>query len=116
MSMSFRLVTLPENKSTICLNSLFNKIYVHLQCSQCPVLNVRALRFLPMKCGATVSLVNFFAWAMLCPGILSLLGASAKSVVVQNAEGELQWAIRQKIVLIIIFQYTPSSFHTIPDL
>lgn len=56
----------------MCIKDVFNKLPEHFQSSQCHVLNVRRLRILPMKCGATVSLLNgvktdFFAWAILCP-------------------------------------------------
>ena len=45
-------------EDTVCINRLVSKLPVLFQSSQCLVLNVRALRSLPMKYEATLSLVN----------------------------------------------------------
>ena len=40
------------------VNFLFNKLSIHIQCSQCFVLIVGTLIMLPWKCGAILSLVS----------------------------------------------------------
>ena len=45
-------------KTTACKNSFLNKRYVHLQSSQCLVLNARAFVVLPMECGVSLSCFN----------------------------------------------------------
>ena len=105
-------VTTKFREGTVCIYGLFNKVPVYFQSSHCLVLNVRALRSLPMKCGVTLNLFNGVKRAIQLhrqsdapiASSVRLMKASAKNGLMRNAGDERRWALD-----ICLYSVTSSS-------